>query len=101
MAAFYLSNQDTQQEINVYNKTFTILFNPYLFCGKTGQIAHVPSPSSGIAQKHSLHVLLLRQLASSRWGAGAKTLCRAALSWYTQQLNAVHQSGVTAFILAL
>ena len=47
---------------------------------KTGQIAHVPSPFSGIAQKLSSRVTLLRRLVGSGWGAGAKTLRTAALS---------------------
>ena len=53
---------------------------PYISWGKTGQIAHVLSPFSGIAQNLSLCITLLRQLVGSGWGAGAKTLCIAALS---------------------
>ena len=53
---------------------------PLLPWSKTGKIAHVSSPSSGIAQKLSLRVTLLRRLVGSGWGAGAKTLLIAALS---------------------
>ena len=48
--------------------------------GKTGQIAHVSSTFSGIAQKTILAVTLLRRLVGSVWGAGAKTLRIAILS---------------------
>ena len=54
--------------------------NLYLPWGKTGQIAHVSSPFSGIEQKLSSHVTLLRRLVGSGWGAGAKTLRIATLS---------------------
>ena len=47
---------------------------------KTGQIAHIPSPSSVIVQKLSLRVTALRQLVGSGWDTAAKTLRRAALS---------------------
>ena len=47
--------------------------------GKTGQITQVPQPSRDIEQKISHPVTLLRRLAGSGWGAGAKTLRTAAL----------------------
>ena len=52
-AAFYLNNREAKRELKVYSngRLFTILSNPYLPRGKTGQIAHISSPSSGIAQK--------------------------------------------------
>ena len=54
--------------------------NPYLSWGKTGQIAHVPSSSSGTTHKElSLRVTLLRRLVGSEWGADAKTRRKAAL----------------------
>ena len=49
MATFHLNTQKAKRELNVYN-----FVQPYLFCGKTGQITHVLSPSSGIAQKFIL-----------------------------------------------
>ena len=54
--------------------------NPYLSWGKTGQIAHVLSPSSGIAQKTILAHRTTERLVGSGWGAGAKTLRIATLS---------------------
>ena len=61
--------------------TFTVLFNAYLSRGKTGQIAHVSSPFSAIAQK----AILARHTAEATRGlgmgyAGAKTLRIATLS---------------------
>ena len=47
---------------------------------KTKQIIHVLTPSRDIAQKLATRVTLLRRLAGSGWGAGAKTLRTAALS---------------------
>ena len=52
MAAFYLNNRAQMLAKGLQQwQTFTVLFNPYLPWGKTGQIAHVSSPFSGIAQK--------------------------------------------------
>ena len=63
-----------------------------LILGKTGQIAHVLSPSSDIA--HNSRVTLLRRLVGSGWGTGAKTLRIAALSLVYSTASTVHQSGV-------
>ena len=48
--------------------------------GETGQITNVLSLSSGIAQKLSLRVRVLRQLVSLGWHDGAKILRKAAMS---------------------
>ena len=63
---------------------------------KTGQIAHVSSSSSGIAQKKlSFCVTLLRRLVGTGWGAGAKTLRIAGLSLvYSTPTPLRHQVGV-------
>ena len=53
---------------------------PYLSRGKTGKITNVSSPSSGIAQKLSSRVTLLRGLVGSGWSVGDKTLRTASLS---------------------
>ena len=81
-AAFHLNNREAKRELKVYNNNRLLPFCPtlFLFWGKTGKIAYVPSPSSHIAQKLSLRVTLLRRLIRSGWGAGAKTLRTAALS---------------------
>ena len=70
----YIKNNISFSQLNTSN---TFLSNPYLPWGKTGQIAHVSSPFSGIAQKT---IILLRQLVGLGWGAGAKTLRIATLS---------------------
>ena len=88
-AAFHINKREAKRELKVYNnnftvlfnnKNFTVLFNPYLSWGKTGQIAHVLSPSSGIVQKTIARVTLLRRLVCSGWSAGAKTLRIPTLS---------------------
>ena len=55
-AAFHLNNQEAKHELKVYNngRLLPLLSNPYLPWGKIGQIAHVSSPFSGIAQKTTL-----------------------------------------------
>ena len=44
--------QEVKRELNLYKSIRLLLFvRPYIFCGKSGQIAHVPLLSRGIAQK--------------------------------------------------
>ena len=75
-AAFHLNNREDKSKLKVYNNSRLLPFcpTPTYLGGKTGQIAHVLSPSSGVAQKLSSRVTLLRRLVGSGWGAGAKTL---------------------------
>ena len=54
--------------------------NPYLFCGKIGQIAHASSPFSGIAQNTILARHTVEATRELGWGANAKTLRIATLS---------------------
>ena len=71
-AAFYLNNRDAKRELNLYsNDTFIVLYNPYLSWGKTGQIAHISSPSSGIAQK----TILAGHTAEATRGLGMGCWC--------------------------
>ena len=54
-AAFHLNNREAKRELRKSLQqrwTFTVLSNPYLSWGKTGQIAHVLSPFSSIKQKN-------------------------------------------------
>ena len=52
MAAFHLNNQEAKHDLNATAMIdFYCSVQPYLSWGKTGQIAHVLSLSSGIAQK--------------------------------------------------
>ena len=58
-------------------RAVTVLSNPYLFWGKTGQITHVLSPPSGIAQK----TIFARHTAEATRGLGMGCwYCIAALS---------------------
>ena len=50
---------------------FTVLSNPYISWGKTGQIANVLSPFSGIAQK----IILARHTAEATRGLGMGCWC--------------------------
>ena len=74
-AAFHLNIQVAKHELNVCN-----FVQPYLFCGKTGQIAHVLSPSRGIAQKIMLAGHNAEATCSLRMEFGAKTLRSSFLS---------------------
>ena len=80
---------------------FYHFIQPFLSWGKTGQIAHVSSPSSGIEKKtiFARHTKM-RRLVDSGWGADAKTLRTAAL--YAVYLTAEYCAppGVATFTLA-
>ena len=49
--AFHLNNREAKYELKVNNNDRLLLFCPTPTWGKAGQIAHVSSPSSDIAQK--------------------------------------------------
>ena len=50
-AAFHLNNQEAKRKLKVHNTIgLTVLSNPYLSWGNTGQISFVPSPYCGISQ---------------------------------------------------
>ena len=69
-AAFHLNNREAKRELKVYNNSRLLPF-PYLPWGKTGQIAHVSSPFSGIAQK----TILARHTAEATRGLGMGCWC--------------------------
>ena len=51
-AAFHLNNPKVKRELKVYNnRILPFCLTPTYLGGKSGRIAYVPSPSSGIAQK--------------------------------------------------
>ena len=50
-AAFHLNNREAKRELKVYNNGRLLPFCPTPTRGKTGQIAYISSPFSGIAQK--------------------------------------------------
>ena len=71
-AAFHLNNQEAKRELKVYNNSrLTVLSNPYLPWGKTGQIAHISSPFNGIAQK----TIIARHTAEVTRGLGMGCWC--------------------------
>ena len=75
MAAFHLNNRETKHKLKVYNNGRLLPFcptpNSYLPWGKTGQIAHVSSPLSGIVQK----TILARHTAEVTRGLGMGCWC--------------------------
>ena len=81
-ATFYLNNREVKCGLSFYNSNKILPFcpTPTNLWDKTGLIAHLRSPTSSIAKKLSLRVVLLRRLTGSGWGADAKTLRSATLS---------------------
>ena len=72
-ATFHLNNREAKRELKVYNNGRLLPFcpTPYLSWGKTGQIAHVSSPFSGIVQK----TILARHTAEATHGLGMGCWC--------------------------
>ena len=71
----FSARQVVNKDYLVHNNNRLLLFCPTPSWGKTEQIAHVRSSSCGIAQK----TVFVCHTAEAGWGAGAKTLCTAAL----------------------
>ena len=70
-AAFHLNNREAKRELKVYNNGRLLPFCPTPTWGKTGQIVHVSSPFSGIAQK----TILARHTAETTCGLGMGCWC--------------------------
>ena len=71
-AAFNLNNREAKRELKVYNNGRLLPFcSVQLPWGETGQIAHVSSPFSGIAQK----TILARHTAEATRGLGMGCWC--------------------------
>ena len=68
-AAFYLNNREAKRELKVYNSDKLLPFSRTSTWGKTGQIAHVSSPS--IAQK----TILACHTAEATRGLGMECWC--------------------------
>ena len=82
MAAFYLNNREAKRELNVYNNGNLLPpcpVPPYLGV-ELHRLLTFRHHLEALCKKPSTRVLLLRRLAGSGWGAGAKTLCLSALS---------------------
>ena len=81
-SAFHLNNRESKRELNVYNNGKRLLFCPlptYLEV-KLDRSLTFRHHLEALRKKITMHIALMRQLACSGWGAGAKTLRTAALS---------------------
>ena len=84
-AAFYLHNREAKRELKVKNNGKVLPFCPvptYLSVKLDRALTyrhHLKGAKEALRKKLSTRVLLLRRLAASGWGAGAKTLRTAAL----------------------
>ena len=81
-AAFHLNNREAKRELKVYNNGRLLPFCPtpaYLGV-KLDRSLTFCHHLVALRKKLSSRVTLLRRLVGSGWGAGAKTLCIAALS---------------------
>ena len=82
-AAFHLNNREAKREIKVYNNGRLLPFcltSTYLGVKLDRSLMFCHHSFSGISQKLSSRVTLLRRLVGSGWGAGVKTLRIATLS---------------------
>ena len=81
-SAFHLSNREAKRELKVYNTDKTLPFCPVpTYLGiKLDRALTYRHHLAALRKKLTSRVSLLRRLAGSGWGAGAKTLRTAALS---------------------
>ena len=72
-AAVHLNNREAKRELKVYTNNRLLPFcpTPHLPWDKTGLIAHVSSPSNGVAQK----TILARHTAEATRGLGMEWWC--------------------------
>ena len=82
MAAFHLHNREAKRELKVQENGKIIPFCPVpIYLGvKLDRALTNRHHLEALRKKLSTHVSLLRRLAGSGWGVGAKTLRTAALS---------------------
>ena len=81
-AAFHLHNREAKRELNVNNNGKILPFCPVpTYLGvKLDRALTYRDQLEVLSKELSTHISLLRRLAGSEWGAGAKTLRTAALS---------------------
>ena len=81
-AAFHLHNREAKRELKVKNNGKILPFFPVpTYLGvKLDRALTYPHHLEALRKKLSMRVSLLRRLAGSGWGAGAKTLRTTALS---------------------
>ena len=82
MSAFHLNNTEAKRELNVYNNGKRLPFCPVpIYLGvKLDRSLMFRHHLEALCKKLTMRVALMRRLAGSGWGAGAKTLRTAALS---------------------
>ena len=82
-AAFHLNNREAKRELNVYNNGNLLPPCPVpTYLGvKLDRLLTFHHHFEALCKKLSTRVALLRRLAGSGWGAGAKTLRISALSF--------------------
>ena len=80
--AFHLNNREAKRELNVYNngKRLTFCQVPTYLGVKLDRSLTFRHHLEALRKKLTTRVALMRRLAGSGWGAGAKTLRTAALS---------------------
>ena len=80
--AFHLNNREAKRELNIYNNGKRLPFCPVpTYLGvKLDRSLTFRHHLEALRKKLTTRVALMRQLADSDWGAGAKTLRTAALS---------------------
>ena len=80
-AAFYLHNQEAKSDLKVINGKILPFCSVSTYLDvKLGRAHTYRHHLEALRKKLSTCLSLLRQLAGSKWGAGAKTLRTAALS---------------------
>ena len=82
MTTFHLNNREAKHELNVYNNGKRLPFCPVpTYLGvKLDRSLTFRHHLKALCKKLTMHIALMRRLAGSGWGAGAKTLRTAALS---------------------
>ena len=82
MTAFHLNNREAKRELNIYNNGKRLPFCPVpTYLGvKLDRSLTFRHHLEALHKKLTTRIALMRRLAGSGWGVGAKTLCTAALS---------------------
>ena len=101
-SAFHLNNRKAKRELNVYNNGNRLPFCPvpsYLGV-KLDRSLTFCHHLEALLKKLTTRVALMRRLAASGWGAGAKHCVQQPYFWSTPLQSTVHQFGVAVHTLA-
>ena len=101
-SAFHLNNREAKRELNVYNNGKRLPFCPVpTYLGvKLDRSLTFRHHLEALHKKLTTRVALMRRLAGSGWGAGAKTLRTAALSLVYSTAEYCAPFGVAVHTLA-